>query len=79
MQVNMNTPNFGAKIKIDAFKNTDKPLLYNEILAIVKENKLTTIFNSSYIKIDIPQDCTRANSSVQKALSEAGISFDTIG
>ena len=79
MQINNVSPNFGAKVRIEALKNQEKPYLYSQVLNIVKENQITSVFKTKAIDLEIPKDDKKANEAIINSLNDAGIKFDIIG
>jgi len=78
MQVNNVSPTFGAKVRIEAVKNQEKPYLYNQVLDIAKDNEVTSLFKTKAIDLEIPKDYKKANEAIINSLKEAGINFDII-
>ena len=82
MNISPVTPNFtGASetisISAHSAENKQKPFLYNEILAILKENKFPATFHSSKIDINIEDIKFQADklSLLKKELTKRGIKF----
>lgn len=79
MQVTKTTPSFTAKsIMVPRDLNKSRQYLYNEVLNIIKENKVPALIENKGIRIEVPSDYTKALDKVTESLTQTGIKFNEL-
>ncbi len=79
MQITKTTPNFtGKEIYISKNLNKSKKFLYNEVLDIIKENKVPALISNEGISIEIPSGHTKALDKITQTLKQTGIKFNKL-
>lgn len=78
MQITKATPSFAGKgIIIPKNLNKSKTYLYNEVIDIVKVNKVPALVGNDGIKIEVLPD-SKALDKVTDTLNQAGIKFNKL-
>lgn len=73
------TPSFtGTKVKILQEANKGKTYLFNEVLDIVRKDKIPATFHNKGVDFDIPSDAPNISNKLVSKLEEKGIKFQTV-
>lgn len=79
MQITKTTPSFtGKEIFIPKNLNKSKKFLYNEVVDIIKENKVPALISNDGIRIEVPSDHTKALDKITQTLNQTGIKFNKL-
>lgn len=79
MQAISNSPVFmGKNLKITHKINSNKKFLYNDVMSVLKENRVPATISNKGVLINMPE-VVSMQEKVMGDLTKAGVNFDVIG